>query len=63
MENNYFNDLSLLEDALNNTEITEKEDSILDVLGFTENDISKVLAYLLRKNPELLEQLISKYYF
>ena len=63
MENNYFKDLSLLEDALNKTERIEKEDSILDVLGVTENDISKVLAYLLRKNPELLEQLISNYYF
>ena len=39
MENNYFKDLSLLEDALNKTERIEKEDSILDVLGVTENDI------------------------
>ena len=37
MENNYFKDLSLLEDALNKTERIEKEDSILDVLGVTGN--------------------------
>lgn len=55
MENS---EIKELEKTLQKTDVVKKEESILDVLGVTENDISKILGYLIQKHPDLFEALI-----
>lgn len=60
MENSKFSTLEELKTVLQEAHAVAKEESILDVLGVTENVISKILAYLFQKHPELLENMLRK---